>query len=64
MKINSIDTMRFFKDGYINCVMMNTENGAFIRVWTTPDISVEINEKIAESMSYVAILFNIPNSIV
>lgn len=50
LSINGIDTMRVTKDGDINCVIMDTENGVFIRIWTSPGISVEMNEKIAENI--------------
>jgi len=41
------------KDGDINCVMMDTDNGIFIRVWTSPGISVETNEKIAQNIKFL-----------
>ena len=53
LSINGIDTMRVTKDGDINCIMMDTENGAFIRVWTSPGISVETNEKIAQNIKFL-----------
>ena len=53
LSINGVDTMRVFKDGDINCVMMDTDNGIFIRVWTSPGISVETNEKIAQNIKLI-----------
>lgn len=53
LSINGVDTMRVFKDGDINCVMMDTDNGIFIRVWTSPGISVETNEKIAQNIKFL-----------
>lgn len=47
------EKMRVFKDGDINCVMMDTDNGIFIRVWTSPGISVETNEKIAQNIKFL-----------
>lgn len=53
LSINGVDTMRVTKDGDINCVMMDTENGVFITVWTSPGISVETNEKIAQNIKFL-----------
>lgn len=53
LSINGIDTMRVTKDGDINCIMMDTENGVFITVWTSPGISVETNEKIAQNIKFL-----------
>lgn len=53
LSINGVDTMCVFKDGDINCVMMDTDNGIFIRVWTSPGISVETNEKIAQNIKFL-----------
>ena len=53
LSINGVDTMRVFKDGDINCVMMDTDNGIFIRVWTSLGISVETNEKIAQNIKFL-----------
>ena len=53
LSINGVDTMRVFKDGDINCAMMDTANGVFITVWTSPGISIETNEKIAQNIKFL-----------
>ena len=53
LSINGVDTIRVTKDGDINCVMMDTEKGVFITVWTSPGISVETNEKIAQNIKFL-----------
>lgn len=54
LTINGIETMRVSKNGYINSVMMDTDRGVFIRVWTSAGISADTNEKIAQNIKYDA----------
>ena len=51
--INGLETLRVTKQGCINTVMMDTEHGIFIRVWTSAGISLETNQKMAESIKYI-----------
>ena len=51
--INGLETLRVTKQGCINTVMMDTEHGIFIRVWTSAGISPETNQKIAENIKYI-----------
>lgn len=51
--INGLETLRVTKQGCINTVMMDTEHGIFIRVWTSAGISQETNQKIAENIKYI-----------
>ena len=51
--INGLETLRVTKQGCINTVMMDTEHGIFIRVWTSAGISRETNQKMAESIKYI-----------
>ena len=51
--INGLETLRVTKQGCINTVMMDTEHGIFIRVWTSAGISLETNLKIAENIKYI-----------
>lgn len=53
LSINGIDSMRITEGGDINCVMMDRYKGVFISVWTSPGISAEMNEKIAENIKYL-----------
>ena len=51
--INGLETLRVTKQGCINTIMMDTEHGIFIRVWTSAGISLETNQKMAESIKYI-----------
>lgn len=51
--INGLETLRVTKQGCINTVMMDTEHGIFIRVWTSAGISQETNLKVAENIKYI-----------
>jgi len=51
--INGLETLRVTKQGCINTIMMDTEHGIFIRVWTSAGISPETNQKIAENIKYI-----------
>lgn len=51
--INGLETLRVTKQGCINTVMMDTEHGIFIRVWTSEGISLETNQKIAKNIEYI-----------
>ena len=51
--INGIETLRVTKQGCINTIMMDTEYGIFIRVWTSEGISQETNRKMAENIKYI-----------
>ena len=51
--INGLETFRVTKQGCINTMMMDTEHGIFIRVWTSAGISPETNQKIAENIKYI-----------
>ena len=53
MSINGIDSMRVFKEGDINTIIMDTDHNIFVRVWTSAGISVAVNEKIAENIKYI-----------
>lgn len=51
--INGIETLRVTKQGCINTIMMDTERGIFMRVWTSEGISQETNQKMAENIKYI-----------
>ena len=51
--INGLETLRVTKQGCINTIMMDTEHGIFIRVWTSAGIPPETNQKIAENIKYI-----------
>lgn len=51
--INGLETLRVTKQGCINTIMMDTQHGIFIRVWTSAGISLETNQKIAENIKYI-----------
>ena len=51
--INGLETLRVTKQECINTIMMDTEHGIFIRVWTSAGISLETNQKMAESIKYI-----------
>lgn len=51
--INGIETLRITKQGCIHTIMMDTEHGIFIRVWTSAGIPPEANQKMAESIKYI-----------